>query len=493
MVTNGLEQNKVVDSGLIEKNQRLSHSILWRLHSTFYQQSGVMAWSRGHVPHYITNNPTIAGVYARLVLDYLQNLTLPSPQQPVFILELGGGSGRFAFYFLNNFLAEARRLLPQGTRFVYLLTDLAESNLKFWNTHPALQPFLRSGELELACFNPLTDHQISLTSSGKTLTRKDIANPLIVLGNYFFDSLPNDLFSIHSGILCEELVSLKTREPLADPGSPSILPSLEISFHPRFISLPYYHNHQYNRLLRHYLTAFSDSYMLMPIGAMDCLRNLIWLSRGKLYFLSTDKGDFQLNALQSLSQPEISLHGSAISMKVNYHALAALTRQSGGQAFQSKHRSEGLVFSAFLFGASPGLSESARRAFNKIIETANPDDFFMWKKAIQLQYSQLSLEQLLAILRLSSYDPQIFGETAHLLLEYAQTANPHQKDWIAEAARRVFQLYYPIGEANNLYLPLARLFLSLCRQPEAQDCWQASRASFGSSTEMDDLLSQATP
>ncbi|NMC52176.1 MAG: hypothetical protein GYA48_00875 [Chloroflexi bacterium] len=490
MVTNGLEQNKVDDSVLIEKNQRLSRSILWRLHAAFYQQSGVTAWNRGHVPHYITNNPTIADAYARLVLDHLQNLTLPSPQQPVYILELGGGSGRFAFYFLNNFLSETRRLFPQGMRFIYLLTDLAQSNLQFWSTHPALQPFLRSGELELSCFNPLTDHQISLTSSGKTLTRQDITNPLIVLGNYFFDSLPNDLFSIHGGILCEELVSLRTREPLADPGSPAILPSLEISFHPRFISPPYYHNHKYNRLLRHYLAAFSDSYVLMPIGALECLRNLVWLSRGKMYFLSADKGDCRLNALQSLSKPDISLHGSAISMMVNYHALAALTRLNGGQAFQSKHRNEGLVFSAFLFGASHAVNEKTRQTFHKTIETANPDDFFMWKKAIQPHYSRLSLEQLLAILRISGYDPQIFGETAHLLLEYAQTADPHQKDWITEAARRVFQLYYPIGEALNLYLPLARLFLSLSKQPEAQACWQASREFFGPSAEMDSLFAQ---
>ncbi|KPL78845.1 hypothetical protein ADN00_06415 [Ornatilinea apprima] len=492
MVGNGLEKNEVIDAELIEKNQRLSHSILWRLHSAFYQQSGVTAWNRGHVPHYITNNPTIAAAYAHLVLDYLQNLTIHSPQQPVFILELGGGSGRFAFYFLNYFLPETRHLFPQGTRFVYLLTDLAESNLNFWKTHPALQPFLRSGELELACFNPLTDHQISLTSSGTTLTRQDIANPLIVLGNYFFDSLPNDVFSIHGGILCEELVSLKTRKPLLDPVGPSILPSLEISFRPRFISAPYYHNQKYNRLLRQYLAAFSDSYVLMPIGALECLRNLLWLSRGKMYFLSADKGDFQLNALQGLNQPEISLHGSAISMKVNYHALAAFTRQSGGQAFQSKHRDEGLVFSTFLFGASANLLQSARRAFNMTFETASPDDFFVWKKALQPYYSQLPLEQLLAILRLSGYDPQIFGETFHLLLEYAQTADPRQKDWIAEAARRVFLLYYPIGEALNLYLPLARLFLSLSRQPEAQACQRASREFFGPSTEMDTLLAQTT-
>ena len=68
----------------------------------------------GIVPHYITSNGWIADAYAKVVLGWLRDCTgtvrEPSSfapldlRHPVYIVELGCGSGRFGFHFFNRLL-----------------------------------------------------------------------------------------------------------------------------------------------------------------------------------------------------------------------------------------------------------------------------------------------------------------------------------------------------------------------------------------------------
>ena len=92
---------------VIEKNRRLADSILWKLQREYFERQGIEAWRQGTVPHYITSNPFIAGAYARLVSGFLRDCTSGTrclaTGQPVYIVEIGAGSGRFAYHFLKNF------------------------------------------------------------------------------------------------------------------------------------------------------------------------------------------------------------------------------------------------------------------------------------------------------------------------------------------------------------------------------------------------------
>jgi hypothetical protein len=53
---------------ILERGQRLSASLLWRLQQGFYDAQGAQAWSAGIVPHYITSNTWIADAYAKVVI-----------------------------------------------------------------------------------------------------------------------------------------------------------------------------------------------------------------------------------------------------------------------------------------------------------------------------------------------------------------------------------------------------------------------------------------
>ena len=94
---------------VIEQNRRLSESFLWTIQQNFYTTNGLRAWQDGAVPHYVTSNPTIADAYARVVLGYWRDWQADASghDAPFYLLELGAGSGRFGFLFLN--------ICPKGT------------------------------------------------------------------------------------------------------------------------------------------------------------------------------------------------------------------------------------------------------------------------------------------------------------------------------------------------------------------------------------------
>ncbi len=105
------------------------------------------------------------------------------PTHPIYILELGAGSGRFAYHFLKKLWD----FFPQSTlrhlTIKYVLSDFSESNLRYWRTHPFLQLYFQHGILDIAHFDAQHDLPLHLHLANQTHTT--LKNPLIILANYF--------------------------------------------------------------------------------------------------------------------------------------------------------------------------------------------------------------------------------------------------------------------------------------------------------------------
>jgi hypothetical protein len=81
-------------------------------------------------------------------------------------------------------------------KIVYVMTDFTESNFKFWADHPALKPFVGSGQLDMAIFDAVNDTTIKLSRSGVELTPGSVVNPICIVANYLFDTLCHDVFQV---------------------------------------------------------------------------------------------------------------------------------------------------------------------------------------------------------------------------------------------------------------------------------------------------------
>lgn len=68
------------------------------------------------------------------------NAKMPlDPNEPLYIIELGTGSGKFSYLMLKA-LEEMADVSPFPiSKIVYVMTDFTENNFNFWSQHPALK------------------------------------------------------------------------------------------------------------------------------------------------------------------------------------------------------------------------------------------------------------------------------------------------------------------------------------------------------------------
>lgn len=468
---------------IFEQDQRLSRSMLWELQREFFARQGVEAWRQGTVPHYITSNPFIASAYAQVVLGFLRDCQAGSPPldpgQPVYIVELGAGSGRFSFHFLKKFLAVFARSPLKHIPVKYVMTDFAEANLDYWREHPSLAPWVEQGWLDFARFDAGNDRELRLRHAGETLAPGGVRNPLVVLANYVFDSLPQDAFAIRYGQLCESLVSLTSPQEEADLSAPDLLDRVQIAYAHQPLNGTYYDDPDWEDILRDYGARLADTAFLFPCAALGCLRDLSQISGGRLLLLSADKGYSREEDLLGWGEPVLARHGSCFSMLVNYHALGQYVRRQGGQVLGGDRRHESLAVCAYILGGPPGGAVETRQAFAAAVEQFGPDDFFTLIKGIQNMCDSLSLPQLLAYLRLSGWDANVLLGCYPSLLERAASLSEPERGALCQAIGHVWDTYYPIGEEIDLAFCLGVLLYGMSYYRQALDYFGHSSRLYG--------------
>ncbi|MGK7924272.1 MAG: SAM-dependent methyltransferase [Spirulina sp.] len=475
-------------SQILEERRSLSRSFLWQIQRHFFQNQGVGAWNTHKVPHYVTNHPTIANAYAQVVFAFLRDCDRDSEQpldfsQPLYILELGAGTGRFAFHFLQQFLEIYDTSVLKDIPIRYVLTDFSSRTLQFWQTHPQLQPFVERGLLDFACYDVQEDSSIEL-ASGSILRANTLKNPLVVLGNYFFDSIPQDLYRIRDGQLEEMLVTLHTLKEEIDLDDPFLLETLQISYDYRPTSENRYGDPACNRVLRKYQHQLTDTHLLFPSIGLFCLDTLRRLSGDRLLLLSADKSYTRLDLLEGRKAPKLAFHHGSFSLMVNYHAIARYTEERGGQALVTQHYPQNLNICAFLFGHPPGGYIETRQGYRSFIEQLNPDDFGALKKMLSPHYATFSLQQILAYLRFRGWDAKIFSDCFPTIRARIPTSPKILHEELRRAIACIWNRYYFIGERENLPLRLATLLHEMGDEDEAQTYLDYAVALYGEEMEL---------
>lgn len=472
------------ESSLLEANQRLSSSVLWQLQRTYFERQGIEAWRSGSVPHHITSSPFIADAYARVILGFLRDWSVQKKsdyerrdrRQPVHIIELGSGSGRFAYSFLKKFLHLYRSSVLKAIPIKYVMTDFTESNLEYWRTHPSFLPFINEGLLDFARFDLESDRQIDLLCSGENLSNATLRNPLVVISNYVFDSTPQDAFLAADENLYEIGVTLKDEFESLGPDTFS---KVQVAANDKPINGNYYDDPKWNRILLDYRNRLADTAFLFPTAALRCIRNLHVLSNGRMLLLSGDRGYSDDEALKLGSGlPAFAVHGS-FSMMVDYQIIGEYCRHLGGQVLHPSRQAESLNVSAFLFGDPHDDLVETRQAYFEAIEKFGPDDFFTLKEGISRIYGSLTMDEVIAFLRLSCWDYRRFREFLPSLKAHVPDMNVLQKRQLHEAIVKVWDSYLPIGEESDLAFELGTLLLEMEFHAEALEFLQRSVDFYG--------------
>lgn len=334
----------------------------WDLSRSAYAAAGSDSWQ--DVPYQITNNAAFAGQLARLLFLALG----PRAGEPVNVLELGAGSGAFAYHFVAAFEGLCRQQ-GHACRLRYLISDAVSAHLADLSENPCFEPLFATGRLE-RIEAELTEPGVLRDANGARLAMPDCD---LLLMNYLLCHQPFELWRARRGSngheqgliatewaleLPESAEGLQARlvqrlaglgqlpdaaileDLLQDfPAAESLLPSLTSQAQASRLRL--FPSEQVTVLpadsawLGTLLEGQPGRWVMYPRQALMALEAwLAWLKPQGLLLIS-DKG--WSDGERSPVWPEPSTHGRHLAWPVHFPLLAAWCDQQGLSARHTRH------------------------------------------------------------------------------------------------------------------------------------------------------------
>ena len=476
-------------SYLLEKATPFSESVFWDINRRYYEEQGIEAWRQGIVPLHLTSNAFVGKTYANLIFSFLKDLGQQgATEETVYLLELGAGHGRLAFHILFQLEALLEESILDIPPYCYILSDIAEDSLQFFLDHPQLQPFFQEGKLDCAFFDALENEEIQLRKSQKTIKKGELSQPLITIANYFFDSIPNDLYYLYNGDLSTCSISLTTPQDPDKMDASELLENMIPEYHYQGVKKVNYPHAIWNEILTAYQGQLVQTHLFFPHRGMQCLHNLEGLSQRGMMVLSMDKGFHEIHDLENEKAPELIAHGSC-SIWVNYHALSAYCEKRGGQSLLPDSSTFNLELACLLFLPDAEKFEETKATYQSCVNDFGPDDFNRIKKFIYKNAQELSLQDLIAFLRLSAYDSTFFIRLLPQIKLMAQRISHNERQRLGETIHKVWNGYYNLGESLDLAYELGGMLYDLGYFEVALDYFGYSNQQLG--VQADVLYNQA--
>ena len=465
----------------------LSQSILWEQMQQYYQQLGPDAWQEDIVPYQITSNKLLAHLYATLIstaiYDYIDdtkrvfnNNVDEFNTEPFYILELGAGHGKFSFYickFLELFN------LHSTLKIVYIASDISKKNIAAWQEHPQLQKYINNQQLDFAEFNAETDENIYLINSKKTITRNSLIKPMFIIANYVFDTLSHDAFRCKDNQLFATTINLDDKKNFS-------FDNFSCKYSHELINDDYYEKNLFNQILLDYKSQLENGSFLLPIGALKAIENIKMFSKQETVFLVADKGNIDIADFMQIEDPNIAVHGS-VSFMVNFHAIQTFFQLLGGASIVTPNSYTDLQIA--FFKTSNNINHFFNFTAKHALYDVNPQNL------INLCYSNdninnwHNLDQLLSILAISKWDPDLFYDVSDQLLGFIEHLiskkqfNVEQEHAINCGLKLIWEYFFKLEKNQDLPFVLANIYYSLEEFDMALKFFQISIKEFGETVE----------
>lgn len=454
-------------------------SLIWQLNRDFYKDEGIGAWRSGTVPHHLTSSAVVGKVYAELVFGVLNDLAEQGKTtEKVYLLELGAGHGRLGFLillYLERLIQHSTKQLPP---YCYVLSDIIEENLSFFSEHPQFKNYIDRGLLDVCYYDAIDSTNLVLRHADVTIEPGTLEQPLIVLANYFFDSIPSELFYIQDQQISRCSVSLESDVFIGDLKAAKSLEQIDLKFHAAQITDAPYPDGKLNKLLEEYRTQLTHTFLLFPHIGIQCINTIERLSKRGVILLSLDKGFRELHDIDHQKAPEMIVHGS-MSFWVNYHALERYCQLTGGQALFPSFSTFHLQLGCLFFLKNGAQFPETQLAYQRFVNDFGPDDYNGFKRFTYQHINRFTLVELIGMIRLSAYDATFFINILPRLKQVIQKITVNERRRIKQVLEETWNTYFSLQEPYDLAFEIGGLLYALGYYPEALSYFDHSNASYG--------------
>lgn len=361
---------------------------------------------------------------------------------------MGAGSGAFAFHFIQRLLQLCGRIDLPTDSFVYVMSDVAESNVAAWRAHPQLRPYIDREILVCTTYDASASRRPPLQSSKRQ-------PPLIAIANYLFDTMEQELFFIRDQRVYECRIQLESDADPATLDIAGLMQSIHYNVEIGAQVRPEIWETRFPGMLDRYKAATHEGYVAFPIGALACVEELRKSSESGAIIFVADKAHHDLRLYKSVP---VICHGSA-TFNVDFGALAQFCEHRGGSAYFGKPPAS-IGVGALLF--TDGLEHRwLLDAFQEHIVDFGPDDVYSLYESLGERIDDLNVQQIASLVRLGRYDGSLLARCLPSLWNRASALSDDDIEIIAHLAEHCIEHCYEIGD-NDLAFDLGCLFFC-CR------------------------------
>lgn len=445
----------------VEAQTPFSESLIWQLNRDYYASKGIEAWRSGEVPHNLTSSSMLGKTYAALILAFLKDIANKGQlQETVYILELGAGHGRLAFHILKHLAQLKEQEAMELPPYCYVLSDIVEEDLLFFQEHPQFKTYFDKKLLDVAYFDALGGKELHLRYAEKTIQSNDLNQPLLVLANYFFDTIPKDLFHIKDQVISACSLALNASIDPKGAAAADLLSQLTLTYSLLAMDTPFYKKSILNEILEEYRNTLSNTYLFFPQKGLQCLQNLQALSTKGMMIISMDKGTHEIHNLDNKKQPELVTHGS-FSFLVNFHALGSFCTKQGGVVHFPASSSNAIELGCLLFLPEAESYTETAIAYQKNINDYGPNDFNTLKVFSYKNVANINLDEILGLLRLGAYDSTLFSNFLPRIKQLTQRITFNQRTNLVATMHATWDMYFTLNESKDLAFEIGGLLYQL--------------------------------
>ncbi|MCE9604978.1 MAG: tetratricopeptide repeat protein [Planctomycetia bacterium] len=428
---------------VVERGEPLSKSFIWPLQCRFYESLGIDAWLSGVIPSKITTNAHIARVYARMIAAHMADVGAEN----LTIVELGAGHGRFGFLCTLHLREMAAAGLLPAKKWTYVMTDVAERNIGYWQQHEALRPLVAEGVLDFARFEAGVDTEITLRESGRRLGVDTKTENLVLIANYFFDSLPIDAWKVEDGRLlrCSSLLTLKPEATCSDTTDAAIIEQLELDWECNPVESAGYADVEKNELVEYFRSTIGHGAFTLPVGAIDAVSMLESWSERETLLLVADKGYARESDLIGRPLPTMVQHG-CFSFSFNFCALAKWFERRGGKTLLPTNRDGDLEVAAFVGGRTARATSRLDFTFAEGVGSFSPGDYHQIIR--RCERTMPELRHCLSLIRLSCFEPQVFHALRRIIRAQLDEASAAERQAVRDMLVRITDNYFHLDEQD---------------------------------------------
>jgi tetratricopeptide (TPR) repeat protein len=368
-------------------------------------------------------------------------------------------------------LLRKKNMAPQTVR--YTMSDCAEELLAWWRGNQRLAEFSDAGVLDF-----------KLLRAGENAKPATPAQaPLVVIGNYVFDSLPQDAFVIDKGKISEALVTasmIGNSMPASSEGAS--LANVQLSFTNAAVPPQRYPDAAWNAVLEEYRSRVPAANVFFPSAALALIRQLSQASGGRMLLLAADKGFAHEEELAlAQGEPALEFHASrrCFSAMVNFDAISRYFAAEGGLALLPARHFTNLNICAFLQRRSQEEYPETTKAYRQAATAFGPDDLFTVMSWLNSYLDTVSVSQALSLLRLTRWDTTAFLRLFPVIAPKVRNLAAERND-LRDAVLCVWENRYPVEPADNmLAFDCGVVLLELRFYIEAAAMFEASEQALG--------------